>query len=99
MAPPSPHSPPSSPCIFPPPLSTGWTFNFVFANVLFWVYGFTALLDNGYTDNKDERAQKGLGAIISGPSGSGVGIITTMLFVVGTLQFFKKFMRYEPEAV
>ncbi|CBJ28103.1 conserved unknown protein [Ectocarpus siliculosus] len=72
----------------------GWMFNLVFAHLLFWLFGFTALLEFGYSDlNQDSSGQ-----IKSGPSGSGVGIITTLLMAVGTLVVVAKAIRYDPNA-
>ncbi|CAN0393656.1 unnamed protein product [Ectocarpus sp. 13 AM-2016] len=69
-------------------------FNLIFAHLLFWLFGFTALLEYGYSDlNQDSSGQ-----IKSGPSGSGVGIITTLLMTIGTLVVVVKAIRYDPNA-
>ncbi|CAM9683513.1 unnamed protein product [Pylaiella littoralis] len=72
----------------------GWIFNLVFAHLLFWLFGFTALLEYGYSDlNQDSSGQ-----IKSGPSGSGVGIITTLLMAVASLVVIVKAIRHDPNS-
>eukprot|EP00519_Triparma_laevis_P013697 CAMPEP_0182490662 /NCGR_PEP_ID=MMETSP1321-20130603/444_1 /TAXON_ID=91990 /ORGANISM="Bolidomonas sp., Strain RCC1657" /LENGTH=91 /DNA_ID=CAMNT_0024692885 /DNA_START=19 /DNA_END=294 /DNA_ORIENTATION=+ len=73
--------------------NVGWTFNFVFSQALFWGYGFPALNDYGYDDA--EKSQSGLGGIPSGPSGSGVAVISTMLMVVGSLAWGSAFLSFK----
>ena len=60
----------------------GWTFNFVFANVLFWAIGLPTYLEFGYTDSIANTFSKGDGQIQSGPSGSGVFPVSAALVVV-----------------
>eukprot|EP00903_Cladosiphon_okamuranus_P017083 g15742.t1 len=72
----------------------GWMFNLIFAHLLFWLFGFTALLDYGYSDLN----QSASGQIKSGPSGSGVGIITTLLMCIATVVVVIKAIRYDPNA-
>ncbi|CAN0332341.1 unnamed protein product [Hapterophycus canaliculatus] len=67
----------------------GWMFNLIMAHLLFWLFGFTALLEFGYSDLN----QNGSGQIRSGPSGSGVGIISTLLMAVATLVVIVKAVR------
>mmetsp|Transcript_14942 Transcript_14942/g.30744 ORF Transcript_14942/g.30744 Transcript_14942/m.30744 type:complete len:87 (+) Transcript_14942:39-299(+) len=71
----------------------GWTFNFVMSQILFWVWAFPALNDYGYDDSNKSPS----GSIESGPSGSGVGIISSMLMVVALLTWFGKLMSYTPK--
>mmetsp|Transcript_26550 Transcript_26550/g.62319 ORF Transcript_26550/g.62319 Transcript_26550/m.62319 type:complete len:186 (-) Transcript_26550:181-738(-) len=61
----------------------GATFNLFFAHVIFWAFGFPAGLDHGYDDaSKHEDGQ-----IPSGPSGSGIFIITLVLVSLATIIF------------
>mmetsp|Transcript_8562 Transcript_8562/g.17725 ORF Transcript_8562/g.17725 Transcript_8562/m.17725 type:complete len:94 (-) Transcript_8562:134-415(-) len=73
----------------------GWSLVFTFAQILFWVYGFPALHDYGYDDANKLAGSGGFGSIPSGPSGSGVGIISTILMVVGTLSWGSSFLAYK----
>ncbi|GMH73852.1 hypothetical protein TrLO_g2380 [Triparma laevis f. longispina] len=73
--------------------NVGWTFNFVFSQALFWGYGFPALSDHGYDDA--EKSPASFGGIPSGPSGSGVAIISTMLMVVGALAWSSAFLAFK----
>ncbi|CAM9482552.1 unnamed protein product [Scytosiphon promiscuus] len=73
----------------------GWMFNLVMAHLLFWLFGFTALLEYGYSDLN----QSSSGQIVSGPSGSGVGIITTLLMAVATLVVIVKAVRKQTPRV
>ncbi|CAM9675135.1 unnamed protein product, partial [Choristocarpus tenellus] len=58
-----------------------WLFNVLFAHILFWVYGAPALIDYGYSDLNQDSS----GSLQSGPSGSGVGIVSGLLMSIGTL--------------
>ncbi|CAM9827303.1 unnamed protein product [Ascophyllum nodosum] len=73
----------------------GWIFNLIFAHLLFWLFGFTALLEYGYSDLN----QDGFGQIKSGPSGSGVGIITTLLCAAATIIVILKYVSPVVESV
>ncbi|GMI43316.1 hypothetical protein TeGR_g2503 [Tetraparma gracilis] len=75
---------------------TGWTFAFVFSNLLFWCYGFIAATDYGWSDAEKMTGADG-GGIPSGPSGSGVVPITTLLFIVGTGTWLSKLAGYQPK--
>ena len=46
-----------------------------------------------------DMAQGGEGKVYSGPSGSGVVPITTVLMIVGAGAFFGKLFGYEPKTV
>ncbi|GMI31558.1 hypothetical protein TrCOL_g1857 [Triparma columacea] len=71
----------------------GWTFNFFFSQLLWWLYAFPAMNDYGYDDaNKDSST----GAIPSGPSGSGVAIVPTMLMVIGLVTWTGKLLTFKP---
>jgi len=87
--PPHSHTTATAPCDG----HTGWTFNFVFAHVLWWVVAFPNLLDYGYTDAEQDAD----GSIASGPSGSGVVIISGMLVAVSTWTYLQKIMGYTPK--
>ena len=77
----------------PPSRPTGWTFNFFFSQLLWWLYAYKAMNDYGYDDaNKDSST----GAIPSGPSGSGVAIVPTMLMVVGLATWTGKLLTFKP---
>lgn len=73
----------------------GWMFNLVMSHLLFWLFGFTALLEYGYSDLNQSAG----GQIKSGPSGSGVGIITTLLMAVASVVVVVKAARYDPNEV
>ena len=64
----------------------GWSLIFVLGHALFWEYGVKEGVDKyGYTDDNfyDTRdpVARGSGGIASGPSGSGVFIVSLMLCV------------------
>ncbi len=67
----------------------------VMAHLLFWLFGFTALLEYGYSDLNQSAG----GQIKSGPSGSGVGIITVLLMSVASVVVMIKAGRYDPNEV
>mmetsp|Transcript_20715 Transcript_20715/g.29962 ORF Transcript_20715/g.29962 Transcript_20715/m.29962 type:complete len:102 (-) Transcript_20715:372-677(-) len=67
-------------------LQIGWTFNFVFAHILFWAFGLPTVVEYGYDDEK----KGSWGNIPSGPSGSGVFPISLILMVGATLTIIKK---------
>uniref|UniRef100_A0A6U4K512 Uncharacterized protein n=1 Tax=Phaeomonas parva TaxID=124430 RepID=A0A6U4K512_9STRA len=71
----------------------GWTMLFVLGHILFWVYGFTAINEFGYTDsNKYDEGPTdlGTGGVASGPSGSGVFMISLFLVIPITLIYIKQ---------
>lgn len=63
--------------------SEGATFNLFFAHLIFWIFGFPAGEEYGYND--DNRHEDG--HIPSGPSGSGIFVITLVLVIVATVIF------------
>jgi len=58
------------------------------------LYAFPALNDYGYDDAQKDPAT---GGIPSGPSGSGVAIVSTMLMIVGLFTWTGKLITYVPE--
>ena len=68
---------------------SAWTFAFVMSWILFVSYGVTAIAEYGYQDDKFHLN----GSIPSGPSGSGVFIITLMLTISSTATYFAKAVR------
>lgn len=68
----------------------GWTFNFVAIQILFWWQGFPTVLKYGYSN--DEFNSKG--GIPSGGDGSGVFIITVLLFIVTTIIYVARIKAY-----
>jgi hypothetical protein len=82
----------------------GWTYNFIVSNILFWVYGFTVGVKYGFNDVNFKAAAdedisyavSGYGSIPSGPSGSGVLIISTLLVLGATVSFLSKAYHFHP---
>ncbi|KAJ8598667.1 hypothetical protein CTAYLR_003079 [Chrysophaeum taylorii] len=70
-----------------------WMFVFFFAHLLFWLVGFQWDPARIYSDNHYNHD----GGIPSGPSGSGVFIISSMLMVVATITVAVKAVTFEPE--
>ncbi|CAN0103238.1 unnamed protein product, partial [Heterosigma akashiwo] len=64
----------------------GWTFNFFFAHLLFWIYGIPTAAKYGYSDHE----KNGDGGIPSGPSGSGVFPISLLLVVIASFAWVGK---------
>jgi hypothetical protein len=71
----------------------GWTLNFVFAHILFWVVGFDKFDKYGYTDSLS--GTDGTGGYASGPSGNGVFVISITLMILGTCTWFATLVRFE----
>lgn len=69
-------------------LDRGAWFNFACANAMFWAIGFLVALDHGYDEERDSK-----GRLQSGERGSGVFIITVILFIVATLLLIIKMVR------
>ena len=66
--------------------------------MLFWAFN---IADENHAMNWSDAdmAQGGEGKVYSGPSGSGVVPITTVLMIVGAGAFFGKLFGYEPKTV
>lgn len=73
-----PHHPIVQFCFFSEP---HWIFALLFSHILFWTVGFQPDLERIYNDNHYNHD----GGIPSGPSGSGVFVISVMLMVVATI--------------
>mmetsp|Transcript_95597 Transcript_95597/g.169759 ORF Transcript_95597/g.169759 Transcript_95597/m.169759 type:complete len:150 (-) Transcript_95597:301-750(-) len=63
----------------------GATCNLIFAHILFWALGLTAVLNYGYKDPETPAELAVQDPVQSGPSGSGVFIISLFLAIVATL--------------
>ena len=68
----------------------GWTFNFVVAQILFWAIGFPVVLEYGYSNT----SYNSKGGIPSGPEGSGVFIISTVLCFLATTIYLLQIKTY-----
>lgn len=81
--------------------NAGWSLIFVLGHALFWEYGVKeGVAKYGYTDdNKYDSDAEGLGTggIASGPSGSGVFIVSLMLVVPITLIYLRQAMAALPK--
>ena len=70
--------------------NAGWTMNTILATSLFFCYGLDPLLKYQYSDsNLNEN-----GTIVSGPSGSGVVVITVGLFLLSISLYGKLFFDF-----
>lgn len=68
----------------------GWTFNFVVIHILFWAQGLPTFIKYGY--NNESYNSKG--GIESGGNGSGVFIVTLVLFLSTTLIYLNQIKNY-----
>ena len=66
-----------------------WTFALVFTYLLFFVLAVPDFIEYGYSD--DEKANDG--GIQSGPSGSGLFIVSLLLFICCTVTYGMKLVR------
>ena len=71
---------------------SNWIGNLLFAHLLFWYFGFQAFLDYSYGD--DAGSANSAGAIVSGPSGSGVFPVTLVLMLVATFSVSSQFVSF-----
>eukprot|EP00518_Triparma_eleuthera_P000088 CAMPEP_0182456916 /NCGR_PEP_ID=MMETSP1319-20130603/2618_1 /TAXON_ID=172717 /ORGANISM="Bolidomonas pacifica, Strain RCC208" /LENGTH=163 /DNA_ID=CAMNT_0024655265 /DNA_START=38 /DNA_END=529 /DNA_ORIENTATION=+ len=69
----------------------GWSFNFIMAHLLFWAFGVPTGWEYGYDDTNLHKTD---GNIPSGPSGSGVVIISMLLVMMATTMFGLKVFHY-----
>ena len=70
--------------------NAGWTINTILAVALFASYGIEPLMKYGYSDsNLDEN-----GKIVSGPSGSGIVLVSGGLFLVSMTLYSKAFFDF-----
>ena len=66
---------------------SGAVFNFVVAQIMFWLLGAPVFLNYDYKSNAMDGSN---GEVVSGPSGSGVVPITSFLMGVATIILFLK---------
>jgi hypothetical protein len=70
--------------------NTGWGFNLVVSNILFWLTGFPTYRDYGYSsENYNEK-----GGIPSGGQGSGVFVVTIVLMLLCYIVYFSRMYNY-----
>lgn len=72
----------------------GATCNLIFAHILFWALGLTAVLNYGYKDPETPAELAVQDPVQSGPSGSGVFIISLFLAIVATLLWCTRIVRH-----
>ncbi|KAF0715126.1 hypothetical protein DYB37_007589 [Aphanomyces astaci] len=73
--------------------NTGWGFNLVVSNILFWLTGFPIYRDYGYSNvHYNEK-----GGIASGGEGSGVFVITLVLMLICYLVYFGRMISFLTE--
>ena len=70
-----------------------WMFVFLFAHLLLWLVGFQWDPARVYSDNHFNHD----GGIPSGPSGSGVFVISVMLMVIATITVTAKAVTFVPD--
>ena len=68
----------------------GWTFNFLAAQILWWVVAFPVAIKYGYSNNNYDSK----GGIPSGGEGSGIFIICLVIVVLVTLVYVKQVCSY-----
>ena len=74
------------------------TFNYVFASVLFYVFGIPIVAKYGYStisyDDALKNADSETGALMSGRYGQGAFPMTLMLYIVASFLFFQSMKTY-----
>jgi len=73
----------------------GYTFNLVVAHILFWIFGMAfGVIPYGYNN---DLYQSDDGALLSGPSGSGVFPISLFLVLLSSSQWYLRMLGHIKE--
>ncbi|KAH7484486.1 hypothetical protein KRP22_005653 [Phytophthora ramorum] len=70
--------------------NSGWTFNLITTQLMWWIVGFPIAVEYGYSS--DEYDAKG--ALPSGPEGSGAYVVTLFVCTLCTTVYFTRVVSY-----